>query len=216
MRADTLHTPPRARAGAWRRLRFPVCVTAYAGAIGAAAVLITFLLKTDIAREPQHMALVPSLFMAGGGAVACVALAWPSSRWLGQDAGRPFNLISWLAMGLGFGLILPFLTAALLPLSAVFMDLAMGNIGASDVVSRALSSVFRMPNYIVIHGSAGIITGILAGAAFGAGAWVLDRLDRSSVPWVSAFGPWTFALLLSLTIVLFAALAPPDTLVNLG
>ncbi len=217
IKANSLRLPQRKRPPDWPRIRFTACVTSYAGALGAAAVLVSFLVKTDIIiREPEHMTLIPSVFLSSAGGLGGVLIAWPLARWLSEGSDRPHNLLIWWLLGVGFGIILPFLTGALLPLSAVFMELALGTIGAGELLSETLNAVFRTPIYMVTHGAYALLTSLLAGGLFGTGAWIIDRFNAASNPSVSRYGPWAVALVLGFAVVAIAAFGPPETLERLG
>ena len=198
-----------------RRLRLAISLTLYGGALGAAVVLISLLTRTKPWVEPEHLSFAPSVFLSLGGALAGILIVWPTTYWLGDSAGAPRGLLAWLAIGFGFGVLLPLLAGAFLPLSIVFVDLSLGIISASELFSRALDALFRAPLSLV-YGALGIFTGLLAGALFGTGAWVVDMVNASSNPVASRYGPWAIIILLGFIAVVIAVFGPPDTLAKLG
>ena len=205
-----------ARRAHGRRLRLAISLTLYAGALGAAVVLISLLTRTKPWVEPEHLSFAPSVFLSLGGALAGILIVWPLAYWFGDGAGAPRGLLAWLAVGFGFGVLLPLLTGAFLPLSIVFVDLSLGVISAGQLFSSALDALFRAPLSLAVHGALGIFTGLLAGALFGTGAWVVDMVNASSNPVASRYGPWAIALLLGSIAVVIAVFGPADTLAKLG
>jgi TRAP-type C4-dicarboxylate transport system permease small subunit len=115
-----------------------------------------------------------------------------------------------------FGLLLPFVTGALLPASHVFLGLSLGVIQSGELISGLLSSIFRMPVEIIVHVAQGILTGMLIGVVFGVGAWILDRINWSRSTVVADIGSWTVAIVLGTGAVLLALFGSPDTLARLG
>ena len=197
------------------RVRAIVCLTGLAAALGAAATLITFIVSTDISREPAHLAFAPALFFGTAGSIAAVLIIWPIASWMSHDnVAHSFRV--WMVMGLVFGVLLPFLTGALLPASQVFMDLSLNIIRPGDLFSQLLSSLFRIPISIVVHEATGIFIGLLVGAVFGVGAWVFDRFNVSQSAVVADVGTWTVATVLGTGALVLALFASPETLTRLG
>ena len=192
-----------------------MCLTGLAAALGAAATLITFVISTDISREPEHLAFAPTMFFGATGGIAGALIVWPIISWLSKDnAAHSFR--EWMLVGAVFGLLLPFVTGALLPASHVFLGLSLGIIQPGELISSLLSSIFRMPVEIIVHVAQGILTGALVGAVFALAGWVLDRINWSRSTVVADFGPWTVATVLGTGAVLLALFGSPDALTRLG
>jgi uncharacterized membrane protein len=190
-------------------------MTGLAAALGAAATLITFVISTDISREPEHLAFAPAMFFGATGGIAGALIVWPIISWLSKDnAAHSFR--EWMLAGVVFGLLLPFVTGALLPASHVFLGLSLGVIQSGELISGLLSSIFRMPVEIIVHVAQGILTGMLIGVVFGVGAWILDRINWSRSTVVADIGSWTVAIVLGTGAVLLALFGSPDTLARLG
>ena len=205
-----------ARRSHGRRLRLAISLSLYGGALGAAVVLISLLTRTKPWVEPEHLSFAPSVFLSLGGALAGILVVWPIAYWLGDRAGEPRGLLSWLAVGFGFGVLVPLLTGAFLPLSVLLVDLNLGVVNSGELFSRVLDALFRAPLSLVVHGALGIFTGLLAGALFATGAWVVDMVNASSNPVASRYGPWAIVVLFGFIAVAIAVFGPADTLAKLG
>ncbi len=120
--------------------------------------------------------------------------------------------MTWLALGLGFGLASSFVTGGLLPLSAVMMSLAEGAVGLGELPSQALEAALRGIRSFYIEGTLAIFTWLLAGAIFGTGGWALDKLNASPSIIASRYGTWAVAVLLGSAVVAFAVFGPPEPL----
>ncbi len=199
-----------------RRLTLLGALALYGGALGASSVLINLLTRTKPWVEPEHMAFVPSTFISISGAVAAILLVLPIAILLGERTDEPRGLPMWLGIGAGYGVLLPFLTGAFLPLSLVFVDLSLGVIEAGDIVTEVLSGLFRTPLFMFVHGTLGLFTGLLTGVVFGAGAWAIDRLNGSPHLPASQVSPWAVAVVLGLIAVVVAVFGPSETLAKLG
>ena len=199
-----------------QRITLEACVTIYAAALGGSAVLVYFMVRTEAWEEPVHLALVPATFVSLFGAIAAVLLTWPVVHQLSDGAQKPQGLLLWLVFGIGYGLLLPPLTGAFLPMSVVFIDLSLGIIELGEVPSEFVDAMFRSPLNAILYGSLAIVNGLFAGALFSSGAWLIDRLNASAHPAISGRGPWAVAFLLGGTIIALAAFGPPETLARLG
>ena len=197
------------------RVRSVVCLTGLAGALGAAATLITFVIATDITREPEHLAFAPAMSFGAAGGIAGALVIWPIASWFSND-NVAHGVRAWAMVGLLFGLLLPFVTGALLPASNVLLGLSLGIIQPGELFSSLLSSFFRIPLEMVVHAAQGILIAMLVGVVFGVGAWTLDQINWSRSVNVARVGPWTLATLLGTGALAFALFGPPETLTRLG
>ena len=198
------------------RIRLTASVTVYGCALGAAAILISIIARTGVFEEAEHLRLIPALFSALTGAVAAF-LVTPLAIYHARDrANESSGLLIWLGLGLGFGLGSSFVTGLLLPLNVVIISLAEGVVGVGELPSQAFEAALRGIRSFYVEGALAIFTWLLAGALFGVGAWIIDRLNASPNPIASKYGAWAVSLSLGLTVVAFAAFGPPETLRNLG
>ncbi len=197
----------------WESVKLTSAVTLYSCALGAAAVLVSFLVRMN---APQHMTPIPSMFFSLAGALAALLITWPSIYWIASGNEGPRSLWQWSVIGLVYGLLMPFLTGALLPLSAVFVELTIGTIKLGQLWSQSWNAVFQAPAYSFIHGTIGIFTGLLAGALLGIGGWVIDRINSISNPIARRYCPWAMSLILGSIVVGFAVFGSPETLARLG
>ena len=142
-------------------------------------------------------------------------MAAPVSYMLGLNR-LPRSLLVCLVWGLVFGLVLPVTTGALLPSSVVLMDWNRDLISVGRVPSELLSAQFRAPINSFVYTSLNIFTGLIFGALFGLGFWVINRLVSAVNRAVSRYGPWIFAFTFGGAAILLASYGPPDVLTRLG
>ena len=199
-----------------RRIRLTASVTAYGIALGAAAILISIIARTSIYDEAEHLTSIHGVLSALTGALAA-ALVTPLAIYHTRDrADESGGLLTWLLLGVGFGLASSFVTGGLLPLNAVIISFAEGVIGLGELPSLAFEAALRGIRSFYVEGALAIFTWLLAGALFGAGAWVIDMLNASPNVVTSKYGTWAVALALGLTVVVIAVFGPPETLRKLG
>ena len=180
--------PPSPVSASERRIRLAASATVFASALGAAAILTSVIVHTGIYDDPEHLTFVPSVVSALTGALAAglvTPLAIYHARDRAEDSG---GVLTWLALGLGFGLASSFVTGGLLPLSAVMMSLAEGAVGLGELPSQALEAALRGIRSFYIEGTLAIFTWLLAGAIFGTGGWALDKLNASPSIIASRYG----------------------------
>lgn len=199
-----------------RRLRLIKCETLYGGALGAATLLISFLAQTPFPKTPERMALLPSAILSSGGVVAGGILAGLTTYWVAQRTDKARHPLTWMALGCGYGVLLPFCTGMFLPVCSVFLNRALGVIARSEIAPQVLNALFRAPVSAFVHGAFGLYTGLLAGVCFGTGAWLIDRANTASNPMVAHYGTYALALVLALAVVAVAAFVSPVTLAQLG
>ena len=188
----------------------------YGGALGAARLLVSLMAQTRYPALPEHASLYPSLFLGGAAFLAGAGLSRLFAYWLGRRAGRMRDLVVFVVLGFGYGVLLPFATGMLLPWSIVFLNLKTGLIHPGEVFSGVLDAVFRVPYSAFSHGTLGLYTAMLAGLLFGVGAWAIDTTNASANTGVSRYGSAFVALSLSAGVVAVAAFAPASFLANLG
>ena len=202
-----------------RRNRLIICVALYGGALGAAATVISFLSRAKLQPplyEPERLQLQTDVFLSGAGVVAGVLVVSVLAYWLikGADSAQPPVL--WLAMGLGFALMVPFVTGALVPVSIVFLNVRLGVFDPGDLSPGLLDAVFRAPHSSFSYGTVALGTTGLAALLFAAGAWLIDTVNASKHVIVSRYGACAISLALSSVFIASAFLGPPSTLAKLG
>lgn len=198
------------------RIRLTACITLYGGALGSAAILVSIIARTGKFDEAVHLALIPGLFSALTGALAATLITPLAIYHARENADESGSLLLWLALGLGFGLASSFITGGLFPLNVVFITFVEDGIEFGELPSLVVEGAFQGIRSFFIEGALAIYTWLLAGALFGVGAWIIDKLNVSPNPFASKYGTWGLTLFLGLAIVAFAVLGPPETLRNFG
>lgn len=206
----------------WRdvpRVRFTACLVLYGGALGASTLLVSLLAQTaqkNYPAPPVHMSILPSLFLSAGAAIVGVLLSVLIALWLVRDADKARNLLIWEAIGFAFGVTLPFFTGMLLPMSGVFLSLAMGVLTWKEFFVEVASALFQAPVFAFSHGVFGLFTGLLGGFIFGTGAWLIDTANASSNRNVSRYSAYAISIALSIGVLAIAAYGSPSFLARLG
>lgn len=212
-----LQRPKRRSIG--RRYRLIVCVTLYGGALGAAAFLVALLAGTKLLPplyEPEPMALLPSVFLSGAGAVAGALVVFLLTYWVIKRADYAQHPLVWVALGVGFAMMVPFAAGALAPVSIVFLNLRLGVIAPGEILPGLMDSAFRAPTSSIAYGTMSLAPTAVAALLFAIGSWLIDTANSSHKVIVSRYGAYAITLALSAGFVAFAALGPPSTLVKLG
>lgn len=201
-----------------RRLRLVVSVGLYGGALGGASLLVNFLARTDPPHVPQHMPADATVLLSGGAASASAILAALMALWMSNpsERERARGLLVWLLAGFGFGVLSPVFTGAVLPLAMMFLATVNGDLPAADFLVHTISALLQGPSSAFTHGVFGLFTGLMAGALFAVGAWLVDQAAHSHTPRVSAYMPYALAASLSVLFYGIAAFGPPETLARFG
>ena len=207
------------------RLRFAATTAIYGAAMGAFAVIVNFLSQAQFPFEAQHMTLGRTVIFSLAGALGGLLVTAPFAFWLhGGDltlfperTRKPLGFWSWIFLGLGYGLIFPFLMGAyVLPFTFNILDFGGGFISANELVSINIDTVLRGPAFAVVLGTRLLFTALIAGAMFGAGGWVIDRFHSSSDEATARYGTWAMALALAVAVFAVLAIVPESALANLG
>jgi hypothetical protein len=193
------------------RIRLTASVALYGGALGSAAILISIMARTGRFDEAGHLAFTPGLITAITGAIAATLITPLAVYHMRYNADEPGGILLWLALGLGFGVASSFVTGGLVPLNVVFITFAEGDIKLGELPSFVVEGAFQGIRSFFIDGALAIYTWLLAGALFGIGAWIIDKLNASPNPVASKYGTWVVTLFLGLTIVSIAVLGPPES-----
>ena len=197
-------------------MRLVVCLGVYGSALGASSLLVSFLARTRFPREPEHLELLPSVFLSSGGWIMGAIIAGLIGYLIAPTSVRPQNIIIWLLIGFAFGVLLPFFSGALMPVGTAYLDIALGVTPLTELPSLTMGAILRAPAFAVTQGTFGLFTGLLAGALFGAGAWMIDMANTLPYPHVSRYIPYALSLSLSVVFVAIAAYGPVDALAKLG
>lgn len=199
--------------------RLTTSLALYGGALGAGALLVALLAQTAQERypaEPEHLALVPSLILSSGGFLVGALIAGLVTYTVAYNRREPLNLLIWIAVGFGFGVLLPVFTGVVLPFAMVFVELDQGTIELSDVFIELSNAIFRAPGATFSHAVFGLFSSLLAGFVFGIGAWLVDTANAASRLWMSRYGSYGIAVVLSILAIGFAAFGPPSFIARLG
>ncbi len=198
------------------RVRLTASVALYGAALGSAAILVSIIARTDKFDVAEHLAFTPGLITALTGAIAVTLITPLAIYHLRYNADDSGGLLLWLAFGLGFGVASSFVTGALFPLNIVFITFAEGEIRIGEMPGMMVEGAFQGIRSFFIDGALAIYTWFLAGALFGTGAWIIDKLNASPNPVTSKYGTWVIAIAMGMTIVAIAAFGPPETLRKFG
>ena len=194
-------------------------MSVYGGALGVFALVISLVARTKLRPpdyDPQHLEPTIALFLSGAGFVAGGLVIWTLTAWLVQRAEHPQHPLAWPGIGVGYAIIVPFLTGALAPVSLVFLNATVGITETPDVVTGLADSVFRAPRIAFEYGALSLGPTALAAALFAVGAWVIDRANAYPSIAVSRYGAYGVTIGLSVVTVGFVSLAPAATLYKLG
>ena len=209
----------------WLRVRFVICVAIYGAAIGVATILVNFLVRADAISLPQHRPLWTSLLFSGAAAVAGITITGPAAYWIfgtrhvfsTVEKRKPRSLIVWIVLGFGYGIAFPLLMGAyFLPLSFYFHDFASGLTSAPQLVSRVFDVVLIWPVLALVFGNGLFFTGLIAGALFGSGGWIIDRFNASTSLTTAKYGTWIMSMLLSIAVIATVIVVPETILARLG
>ena len=211
-----LAPPPMSESKLVQRGYLIICLAIYGGSLGAASLLVNLLSRTKYPNIPEHMTFAPTFFMSGGAFVVCAALGGLIAYWSSTRESELRNIIMWLLLGFGFGVLSPIVTGGTLPLSLVFVELEAGVLSAGEVPVRLSNGLFHIPRFAFTHGVFGLFTGFIAGALFGVGALLMSTLRESAGGAVAKYGPYALAIALSILFYAISTLGPAPTLAKLG
>ena len=200
------------------RVRLVICLALYGGLLGGGALLVNLLSRTKFPQEPEHLTVGATVFMSGGAAFVCAVLAGAIAFVVTKYSEREHShhVIVWMALGFLFGVFSPFVTGAGIPTSGMLMSLNQGVLSAGEVPVQLIDALLRAPSFAFTHGVFGLFTGMLAGALFGAGAWLVDVTNYSPNRYISSYAPYGIAILLGATFYAVSAFGPAAALAKLG
>ena len=202
-----------------RRYRLMVFLALYGGALGAAAIIISFLARQQLRAplyETQHLSLNIYVFLSGAGLIAGALVVSMLTYWLISRSNFAQHPLAWVAIGFGYAILVPFATGFLAPFSIVFLNLQLGVFESGDVSPGLLDALFRAPHSTFSYGTVALGTTAVAALMFAPGAWLIDTVNASRSVIVARYGSFAITLALSSGFVAFAVLGPPSTLAKLG
>ena len=191
----------------------------YGGALGIFAIVVSLVARAKLRPpdfDPQHLDPTVAVFMSGAGIVAGGLVAWTLTAWLVQRAEHPQHPVVWPGVGLGYAIIVPFLTGALAPVSLVFLNMTLGITETPEMFSGLADSIFIASRVAFEYGTLSLGPTALAAVLFIVGAWVIDRTNTYSSLHISRYGAYGVTIALSVGVVAFVSLAPASTIVKLG
>ena len=183
------------------------------------AIIVSLVARTKLQPpdfEPQHLEPAIAFFLSGSGLLAGGLVAWTLTAWLVQRAEHPQHPLVWPGVGLGYAIIVPFLTGTLAPVSLVFINATVGITETPDVMTGLADSVFLAPRVAFEYGALSLGPTALAAVMFVVGAWVIDRANAYPSIVVSRYGAYGVTSALSVAVVGFVSLAPAATIYRLG
>ena len=208
------------------RIRFAACMAIYGATIGACAILVKFLSRTQFPGVPEHLDLGTSLFFGSAGAFAGSVMTGPIAYWLygglptfkftPRPKRGPRNIVVWGQFGVGFGLLLPILLGLMLPLWFRFFAFYQGAINMptlmSSLIDLTIGSLYMAP----IFGLEYFFTSIVAGVLFAAGALIIDIFNSSKDRVTTQFASWIVTIGICSLLIALLIVIPEVTLAKVG
>ena len=205
----------------WTRIRFGLAIGIMAAGIGAATTILNLYTEFEgigaLDRVPPGQAV---LFGIAGG-IGGLLVGGPVSYWLygvrptfSRHGRRARRLWVWLLLALAYVLFYSYLTGGIfLPIARdlfLFLSSVMSVpnvVGSFFNLFTALWFVYGLKNAFLLLG-AFPFWAAMGGAAFGPCAWGIDRFSTSANARLSKYGPITFASVVALIVLVFAAFGP--------
>ncbi len=204
----------------WNRdrhtIRLLLSICPVGGTLGFIAVLMSYMARTRPWEQPAHPPLASSIMLGIPGFMAGVLVSAIIARFESAEWIRPRAFRIWCLWGLAYGISLPLMTGALMPIFDPIIRLIFGAIGFMDFLSDMLDSIFRMPWTIFIQGTIGLPSGLLMGIIFAIGSWLLDVLNSIYGEKSRAISPYFVSILFSLIILSTYYLIPVKWILRLG
>ena len=202
-----------------RRRRLLACIFTYGGALGVFALIVSLVARTKLQTpdyEPQHLEPTIALFLSGAGLVAGGLVALTLTAWLVRRAEHPQHPLAWPGVGVGYAIVVPFLTGTLAPVGLVFINATVGITETPDILTGLADSIFIAPRIAFEYGALSLGPTALAAVLFAPGAWLIDRVNTYPDLRVSRYGAYGVTIALSTCTIGFVALAPASTIYRLG
>jgi hypothetical protein len=135
---------------------------------------------------------------------------------VGFDDNEPRSLFVWILVGIIFGVTLPVVTGALLPLGTVVVETLLGYMPLTRIFSNLLESLFHMPWAALIQGFQGVPAGLVAGGVLVLLGWSIDNAGCSPNRKISMYGPPAITVTFVMMALVFVLFGPPSWLSRLG
>ena len=205
----------------WTRIRFGIAIGILASGIGAATTILNLYTEFEgigaLDRVPPGQAV---LFGIAGG-LGGLLVGGPASYWLygvrptfSRHGRRARRLWEWLLLALVFVFFYSFVTGGIfLPIARYFFLYLSSIMSVPNVVGRffdlftASWLVFGVKNAFFLLGAVPPWPAI-GGVVFGPCAWAVDKFSTSANARLSKYGPITFASVVALIVLVFAAFGP--------
>ena len=212
-------TRPPTRPPPWRRRILVAYITLYGSALGAATILVALVARAKLKPpdyEPEHLPPVTAFFMAWSGLIAGAIIAGALAHMLVRRSSRRQDPRIWLALALGFGILAPFFTGTLTPISLIGINLALAVMSTAEAVSSLVDTPFRAATAAFSYGTLSLGTTAIAAILLAVGSAVIDLAYSARSRAVATWAPPAIAVGLSLLAVGFSAFGPPAAIANLG
>ena len=205
----------------WTRIRFGLAIGIMAAGLGAATTILNLYTEFEgigaLERVPPGQAVLFGIAGAFGGFL----VGGPASYWLygvrptfSSHGRRARRLWVWLLLAVVFVFFYSFVTGGIfLPIARYFFLYLSSIMSVPNVVGRffdlftASWLVFGVKNAFFLLGAIPPWPAI-GGAVFGPCAWGIDKFSTSASARLSKYGPITFASVVALIVLVFAALGP--------
>ena len=153
-----------------------------------------------------------AIFFAITAAISAL-IAVPITVYHVRDMAQfPAKPITWLFMGIAYGVVIPILSGGFTRTAAAFAGLADGIYGVGSMPSLLLDAVLIFPYDMFVQGAQNVYGGLYSGAFFAVIGYLIDYSNAAKRETVSTWGPWLVALGLGLPVMLFATFGPAEFL----
>ena len=214
----------------------------YAMLLTAAAAMVASIYSPGIGQDPRRLIGMNAVSTMVGGCLFTLIFLLPVLRWIGSRAEESRILPIWLFVGFSYGIFTVFLIGASLPFAFAFQINFLDFRSIGKLIDDIIDAFFRAPLSSFTFGVFALYIGFIAGIIYGAGAWLIDMLNRmnyayaysdpwieaigdmlpftrkwasASAPWLSVAGPWAIALIIGGIVLIYAATGPIEFLARL-
>ena len=208
----------------WARIRFGLGIGILAAGIGAAIMVITLLSQFDQFEgigDIERVTPGQSFLFGLAGGISGFLVGGPFAYWLygarptfSRHGRRARNIGIWFLLGIAYMLFYAFLTGGIfLPAAQYFFLFLSSAISVPNIVGLFFDLL--VPLWLTLGAGNGlriIFLSAIGGALFAPCAWGVDKLSTSRRPATSKYGPISFAALIALAVIAFAAYGPEGML----
>ena len=194
---------------------FRIYATLYGGSIGIAMSLIARLARTLRFEQAEHLPLEFGSFVAASGFLSGALIAFLTT-WVARDGlVDKYSWIRFLLVIIGFGIFTGFIRGILNPISVSSFDLYKGFLTFKEFFDLVASHLFRFYLNGMVEAVFTIFTGLLGGFIFSAGCFIIWFTLRPKASMIRYVGSFSVTFILSVTVVIFSSMGPPDLLSKL-